>query len=212
MLVQLRLQTELSSEDYINQKEWLNARLDACPLHPGESCGFRKVGYYDRVKPVGLRVGYWHCPRGHRAFSLLPDFAAARVSSGLVEIEESVRQFEDLCGPDTTFERAAAAVRPDVERASAVRWVRRRRRWVRAALAIAIGLLPLVLAGCEPSLCSVRAALNADYALVRLRQCIGSHLAQMPSPVGFGPLSKSRPIRRRSTPHKAGPDLSPSTQ
>ena len=94
VLVQLRHETELSSEDYVRQKAWLKASLKTCPLHPKGGCGFRKAGFYDRVEPTGLRVAFWHCPRGQRVFSLLPDFAAAHVSSTLVAIEQVVERFE----------------------------------------------------------------------------------------------------------------------
>jgi len=205
MLVQLRLRTELSSEDYVRQKTWLKARFEKCPLHPEGGCGFRKVGYYNRVKPAGLRVPYWHCPLGHRVFSLLPDFAASRVSSSLASIEQVVEHF-DRCRRDEYMdsESAAASVGPAVERASAVRWVNRRRRWVQAALAIAVGLLP-ALAGCEPSLAGVRAAIGGPIVLVRLREIAAAHLAQMPAPLGFNPLPRAREVRLARPPYGLGP-------
>jgi hypothetical protein len=205
VLVQLRLQTELSSEDYVRQKLWLKARFKKCPLHPKGGCGFRKVGYYDRVEPAGLRVPYWHCPLGHQVFSLLPDFAAAHVSSSLVAIEQVVERF-DQCRRDQCMdsESAAACVGPAIDRASAVRWVNRRRRWVQAALAIAVGLLP-VLAGCEPSLAGVRAAIGRPIVLVRLREIAAAHLAQMPAPLGFNHLPRAREIRLTRPPYGLGP-------
>jgi hypothetical protein len=212
MLVQLRHETELSSEDYIRLKAWLNASLETCPLHPEGGCGFRKVGYYDRVKPAGLRVAFWHCPLGHQVFSLLPDFAASHVSSSLVAIEEVVEGFEHCrLEEDTNNEGAAVCVGPAVERASAVRWVNRRRRWVQAALAIAVGLLP-VLAGCEPSLAGVRAVLGGPVVLVRLREVASAHLAQMPAPLGFGPLPRARDVRLARAPYGLGPAPPASSQ
>lgn len=211
--VQLRLETKLPSEDYISQKAWLIANLEACPLHQQGGCSLRKVGYYKRVEPAGLRVPYWHCPEGHRVFSMLPDFAAARVSSSLAEIEQVVERFEGCRrDEDTNNESAAAHVRPDIERASAVRWVERRRRWVRAALAIAIGLMPEVFAGCDSSLASVRAVLDGGWVLVRLREIVAAHLTQMPAPVGFAHLPRARQKRRKSPPYKSGHDPPPSTQ
>jgi hypothetical protein len=205
MLVQLRHETELSSEDYVRQKAWQKSSLRTCPLHPRGGCGFRKVGYYDRVEPAGLRVAYWHCPLGHRVFSLLPDFAASRVSSSLVAIEQVVERFEQCrLDGDMNNEGAAAYVGPAVERASAVRWVNRRRRWVQAALAIAVGLLP-ALAGCEPSLAGVRAVLGGPVVLVRLRDVAAAHLVQMPAPLGFGPLPRAREVHLARAPHGLGP-------
>lgn len=208
VLVQLRLPTELSSEDYITRKAWLHASLVQCPLHPQGGCGFRKVGYYDRAEPAGLRVAYWHCPLAHRTFSLLPDFAASRVSSSLSDVEQVVVRFERCVGEyGTNNEGAAASERPEVEREAAVRFVNRRRRWVQAALAIAIGLLPQVLAGCEPTLASVGAALGApECVLVQLREIAAAHLSQMPAPLGFAPLPRARDVRLKRAPHNAGPD------
>jgi hypothetical protein len=212
VLVQLRHETELSSEDYVRQKAWLKASLKTCPLHPEGGCGFRKVGYYDRVEPAGLRVAFWHCPLGHRVFSLLPDFVAAHVSSSLVAIEQVVERFEQCrLEEDMNNEDAAACVGPAVERASAVRWVNRRRRWVQAALATAVGLLP-VLAGCEPSLAGVRAVLGGPVVLVRLREIVTGHLAQMPAPLGFGPLPQARDVRLARPPYGLGPAPPPSFQ
>lgn len=205
MLVQLRLRTELSSEDYVRQKAWLKSSFKKCPLHPEGGCGLRKVGYYNRVEPAGLRVAYWHCPLGHRVFSLLPDFAAAHVSSSLAVIEQVVERF-DQCRRDEYMdsESAAACVGPATERASAVRWVNRRRRWVQATLAIAVGLLP-VLAGCEPSLEGVRAVLGGSIVLVRLREAAAAHLAQMPAPLGFKHLPRARDVRLARPPYGLGP-------
>lgn len=205
VLVQLRFATELSSEDYIWQKAWLKASFKTCPLHPGGDCGFRKVGYYDRAEPAGLRVAYWHCPTGHCVFSLLPDFAAARVSSSLCEIEQVVERFERVHTEErVSNESAAARIHPRVEQAGAVRWVNRRRRWVQAALAIAVGLLP-ELAGCEPSLAGVRAVLGGPCVLVRLREAAATHLAHLPAPLGFGPLPRARDVVLGAPPQNPGP-------
>jgi hypothetical protein len=180
-------------------------------LHPKGGCGFRKVGYYNRVEPAGLRVAFWHCPLGHQVFSLLPDFAASRVPSTLVAIEQVVERFErHREGEGANNERAAAYALPDLEWAAAVRAVNRRRRWVQAALAIAVGLLP-ALAGCEPSLASVRAALGGPVVLVRLRDVAAAHLGQLPAPLGFGPLPRARDVRLARPPYGLGPAPPPSS-
>jgi len=212
VLVQLRHQTELPSEDYIRQKAWLNASLKKCPLHPKGGCGFRKVGYYDRVEPAGLRVAFWHCPLGHQVFSLLPDFAASHVSSSVVAIEQVVEHFEQhRRGEGANNERAAAAALPELEWAAALRKVNRRRRWVQAALAIAVGLLPQ-LAGCEPSLAGVRAVLGGPVVLVCLRAAAGEHLAKIPAPLGFGRLPRAREVRLWRPPYRLGPAPPPSSR
>jgi hypothetical protein len=205
VLVQLRHETELSSEDYIRQKAWQRASIKTCPLHPEGGCGFRKVGYYNRVEPAGLRVAFWHCPLGHQVFSLLPDFAASRVSSSLLAIEQVIGRFEQhRRGEGANNERAAACALPELDWAAALRAVNRRRRWVQAALAIAVGLLPQ-LAGCEPSLAGVRAVLGGPVVLVRLREATAEHLAQMPAPLGFGPLPRARDVRLARPPYGLGP-------
>jgi hypothetical protein len=208
LVVQLRYETKLASEDYIRQEAWESASLESCPLHPKGRCGLRKLGYYDRAEPAGLRVARWYCPQGHRTFSLLPDFAAARVSSTLAEIEQVVERFEQRRrAEDTNNEGAAAIVRPDIDRASAVRYVNCRRRWAQAAFAIVIGLLPEIFAGCEPSLASLRSALGVGvpFVLVHLREIAAAHLHQLPAPLGFGPLPKAREINLRAHPHNSGP-------
>jgi hypothetical protein len=178
-------------------------------VHPEGGCGFRKLGYYSRKTPADLRVPRWYCPPSQRTFSLLPDFAAVRVSATLAEIEQVVERFELVRREEfLNNEAAAACVGPTAERSAAIRWVNRRRRWVQGTLAIAIGLLP-VLAGCEPSLVSVRAVLGGPVVLVRLRGLLAAHLAQVPAPLGFKPLPKAREIELRRPPHCPGPDPPP---
>jgi hypothetical protein len=105
-----------------------------------------------------------------------------------------------------TREAASEVLRPNVELPGAVRWVRRRVRLVHAGLAAVIGLLPGLLAGCKPTVTSIRSALGTETALVRLRELAAGHLGALPPPLGFGP----RPARRRSRPttipHDPGPD------
>ena len=76
--MQLALHTQSSVEAYITGCQWRDARLLACPLHPDGGCSIARHGSYARVTPQGLRVDRWYCPQGHRTFSLLPDFLAAR--------------------------------------------------------------------------------------------------------------------------------------
>jgi len=105
-----------------------------------------------------------------------------------------------------TQEAASEALRPDIELPGALRWLRRRTRLVQAGLAAAIGLLPGLLAGCKPTVTSVRSVLGAEVALVRVRLELAPHLVTLPPPLGFGP----RPLRRWPSPtalqQEAGPD------
>jgi hypothetical protein len=208
--VQLRHQTELTSEEYVRQNAWESASLGSCGLSPERAATYRRHGSYGRCEPAGLRVARFYSRVEHATISLLPDFAAARVSSTLVDIEQSVIDAQRERDKGANREQAARAVAPaGIEPQSAVRRERRRRRWVKAALAVLIGLLPEVLAGCEPSLASVRSALgctSVDSVLVRAREIAATYLTQMPAPVGFGPLAKTAPRRNHRRQHNRGAD------
>lgn len=89
--MQIPLRTRSSAEQYIVRREWVTARLEQCPLHPLGGCGFARHGTYRRVTPFGTRIARWYCPRGHKtAFSLLPDFLAARLPGLLDSIDAAV--------------------------------------------------------------------------------------------------------------------------
>ena len=64
-----------------------------------------------------------YCPRGHRTFSLLPDFVAARLPGLLAEVEGVIF----LTAGSPGIEVAAASMRGlRVSLPTAVRWLRRR--------------------------------------------------------------------------------------
>jgi hypothetical protein len=76
-------------------------------------------------------VARWYCPQGHRTFSLLPDFLAARLPGLLSTIEGIVTKALFT----KSMEAAANELRePDVTLPAALRWLRRRVRPVCAAL------------------------------------------------------------------------------
>lgn len=205
--MQLRVQSELTSEEYVTRNGWRDANLLSCPRHRRGSCGFRSCGSYARKQPAGLRIRRWYCPTAHETFSLLPDFAASRVSSSLADIEQVavvVQRAREKKGD--SLELAARELRRDITPESAVRWVRRRLRWVDAALAVLIGLAPQLLAGCEPTLSSVRATLGCECVLVRAREIGAAQLAHLAAPVGFAPLAKRRRRRGGRRAHETGPD------
>ncbi len=200
--MQVRLTTGLTSEEYVSQKGWLAARLERCPFHPEGGCGLARHGTYARVSPAGCLIARFRCPPALTTISLLPDFLCSRLTGALAEVEAVVAAADAA----PTQEAASEALRPDIELPGALRWLRRRTRLVHAGLAAAIGLLPGLLAGCKPTVTSVRLALGAEVALVCLRERVAPHLVALPPPLGFGP----RPLRRRPSPaalqQEAGPD------
>ncbi|WP_242396296.1 hypothetical protein [Anaeromyxobacter oryzisoli] len=165
--------------------------MERCPFHPEGGCGLARHGTYARVSPPGCLIARWWCPTARTSISLLPDFMCSRLTGTLAEVEAVVAAADAA----PTREVASEVLRPDVELPGALRWLRRRTRLVHAGLAAAIGLLPGLLARCEPTITSVRSALGAEVALVRLRAELVPHLAALPPPLGFGP----RPAQRRSS-------------
>lgn len=75
--MQLRYQTGLTSEQYVSDEAWREARLDRCPNHPGGGCSFARHGVYERRTPAGTLIARWYCRESHETFSLLPGGAAA---------------------------------------------------------------------------------------------------------------------------------------
>ena len=200
--MQVRLETGLTSEEYVSQKAWRSARLERCPFHPEGGCGFASHGKYKRVSPPGCLIARWYCALAHTTISLLPDCLCSRLTGTLAEVEAVVAAADAA----PTQEAASEALRPDIELPGALRWVRRRIRLVHAGLAAVIGHLPGLLARCEPTVPSVRSALGAEVAVVCLRYRAAQHLRHLPPPRGFGP----RPAGRRPSPtalqQATGPD------
>lgn len=203
--VQLRSATGLTSEEYVKQKAWLSATLERCPVHPRGGCGLARHTPYERKSPPGVWIPRWYCRRGHLTVSLLPDFAASRLSSSLEEVEQVA--LEVATAP--SLEAAASKLRPDVELPGAVRWTRRRVSAVRATLVTVVGLMPVVLAGVELTIPSFRAALGVDAVLPALRGRAGEQLVFLPPPVGFGPRSRPRTRVPAALQQEAGPDPPP---
>lgn len=125
------------------------------------------------------------CPRLGRTISLLPAFLAARLSSTLDELQAVVEAVEQA----PSVAAAAEQLRPaDDERAvtniSAVRWVRRRLRPIRAVMLALVTLLP-ELSGCAPTLAGIGAQLDVERVLVALRQLGRAHLGALGPPLGL---------------------------
>lgn len=189
--MQVRFDAGLTSEEYVRRDGWLSATLLFCPFHPEGGCGLARHGTYPRVDPPGCLIARWYCRTAHTTISLLPDFLCSRLTGTLAEVEAVVAAVEVA----PTREQASEVLRSDIELPGALRWLRRRVRLVHAGLAAAIGLLPTLLAGRKPTVMSVRSALGAEVALVRLRLELAPHLGALPPPLGLGP----RPVRRRSS-------------
>lgn len=199
--MQLRHHTKHTSEEYVTQKAWREASLDRCPVHPGGGCGLSRHGTYGRVEPPGVRIARYYCPLAQQTFSLLPDCLSSWLRGSLDEVEQVVLKVE----VSSSVEKAADALRPDLELPGAVRWVRRRLSGVRAALLALITLFPGDL-GAAAKLHEVRECLGSERALVELRGIGTLHLLALPRPLGFCPVRARVRRRGRSRQHETGPD------
>jgi hypothetical protein len=147
-------------------------------------------------------VPRWYCRKGQATISLLPDFAASRLSSSLDEVEQVAAAVEDA----PSLEAAASKLRPDIELPGAVRWTRRRVQAVRLTLVTLVGLLPVLFAGVELTVKSIRPALGVERMLPSLRGTAEEFLPSLPPPVGFGPRWAPRDRGPKQNQHKAGAD------
>ena len=141
--VQVRIQIDLTLEEYVAHKEWARARLLRCPLHPEGGCGLSAHGSYLRKYPIPHRIARAYCRKGQTTFGLIPDFAASHVPGTLHEIEAAVVVYE----AEGSIYKAADLVRPPVILSddrdpitleATAQWLRRRIAWVRATLIKAI--------------------------------------------------------------------------
>jgi hypothetical protein len=164
--VQLRFNSDLTGEQYVNQQAWRTASLPRCPLHPNGGCGFARHGTYERLSPPGAFIARWYCPSGHRTFSLLPDCLAARLPGTLAEVEAVVSAVEKA----ESLEAACADSRLEVELPGVLRWVRRRVQAVHAALILLKGLVPALFVDCKPRLGAFAERLGVEGVLQALRQ------------------------------------------
>jgi transposase-like protein len=190
-----------SVETYIRNCEWRDARLTNCPLHPSGGCSFARHGSYARAAPRGLRIARWYCPEGRRTFSLLPDFLAARLPDLLAAIEHSIT----VASSAKSMEAAADALRgPDVSLPGAVRWLRRRIRAVRTALAHVTLKTVISALATEPAL---EIDLNEGRVLLGLRRSLSPQiLNSIPAPLGFRPAGGVGWPRGGNGQHGMGPD------
>jgi hypothetical protein len=197
--VQLRDPSPLTSDAYLAQRAWRNARLDRCPRHPAGGCGFARHGTYPRQRPAGMRITRYYCPTAQETFSLLPDCLASRFPGTLGDLERVVAHVEQA----RSIEAAADVLRPDIVLPSAVRWVRRRLTLLRATLLALVTLLP-DLCGSEARLAAVRRALATDQALLTLRGRVPLILPALSRPLGFAPPRRPPAGPPRASPTRAG--------
>ncbi|MBB5421757.1 transposase-like protein [Paraburkholderia atlantica] len=176
--MQIPLRTRSSVEHYIARREWVTASLEHCPLHPSGGCGFARHGTYRRATPFGTRIARWYCPLGHKTFSLLPDFLAARLPGLLDSIDSAVACASSM----RSIEAAADALRSDdVSLPAAARWLRRRLRAVQAILRALNSLSGTV---------GARQSERSDVcgSLFELRRTLSHHsLSKLPAPLRFLP-------------------------
>ncbi len=140
-----------------------------------------------------MRVARWYCRESRTTFSLLPDCLAARLPGTLADLENVVAAAERA----TSLAAAADTVRRDpIELPGAMRWLQRRIRLVRRALAQARSVLPEHLAGCPATVLAFRSRLGTDAALVWLREMATPQLAALPTPLGYArhPVAPGHPV------------------
>lgn len=199
--MQIPLRTLSSVDAYVRNREWRDARLSGCPLHPPGDCSFARHGSYARVTPRGVRIARWYCPEGHRTFSLLPDFLAVGLSGLLAAIDDSIT----VAASARSMEAAADALRGcDVTLPSAVRWLRRRIRAVRAVLA---HVPPEMMVGVPARESAPEIDPDRGRVLLGLRRSLSPQiLNSVPAPLGFRPASGMGWPRNGDDQHELGPD------
>lgn len=183
--MQIRYPIDLTVEEYIEQKAWELAELDHCPFHPDGGCGFARHGTYSRKFPTHCLVVRYYCSDAHQSISLLPDFFASRLPGTLDEVEHAVNIVES----SSSQEEAAFTLRPEIELPSALRWLRRRLKYVDEVLTILKGLL---VTECSAELHSFRKVYKTKNVLTGLRHIARDYLQSLPPIVGFGPRSNDR--------------------
>lgn len=148
-------------------------------------------------------VARWYCPEAHQSFSLLPDHLAARFPGTLAEVETVVATVEQA----PTLAVAVEILRPDdVTLPSALRWIGRRVRAVRAVLTVVASLIPELCLGCEPTIESFRLRLACEPVLVPLRGIASAHLQGLPRTLGFRPPCVGPGGRKSRCQQRMGPD------
>ena len=148
-----------------------------------------------------MRVSRWYCAKAQVTFSLLPDCVSARLGGTLDEAERVVALSETL-----GVEKAATELRVDVsELPGALRWLRRRRLGVHAALLALVTAMPGRL-GPHSGVEALRIVLDTKRVLMALREIGADHLQTLPAPLGFGRRPHERSQRGNGLQHETGTD------
>lgn len=200
--MQLRFATDLSAEQYVRQKAWRDAGIDACPLHPSGGCRFARHGTYARKVPEGTKIARWYCPEGHQTISLLPDCLCSRLSGTLSDVEALI----DCVEKAPSQEAAADNLRPEIELPGVLRWLRRRVFLVRSMLMLLIELLPELPNNIDLRIDCFRSHLGVENVLPHLRMQAASFLHLLPPPVGFGPRRQALKKVKRHFQQQTGTD------
>lgn len=146
-----------------------------------------------------MRVARWYCPKAQMTFSLLPDCMCAGMGGSLEEAEQAVSRSDSI-----GVERAAMGLRVDeVHLPGVLRWLRRRRQGVHAALLALITALPGQL-GSVARIEAVRAVLDVPSVLVALREIGSAHLQAIPAPLGFDRRAAPWAKRGNGVQHETG--------
>ena len=182
MLVQVRLATSTTSEDYVSGKLWCSATLSGCPWHPNGGCGFARHGTYGRVKPANTQIARWYCPQARRTVSALPDCLASHRSGTLDQCEALVCAAESA----PSMQAACRQLRTDIELPGALRYVTRLVRDIHLSLKAIKGLFPGRFIG-APTLHDFALQMPTPHVLMQLREIAGRYLPQLPTPLGFNP-------------------------
>jgi hypothetical protein len=152
-----------------------------------------------------MRVARWYCPEAQMTFSLLPDCLSSRLGGSLDEAEGAV-----VAAESSGVEAAAQVLRvEEIELPGALRWLRRRRRGVRAAVLALVTAMPGRL-GTVAEVRAIRSVLGTERALVALREIGADHLHALPAPLGLRPSCAGRAEREPPLQHETGTDPPPS--
>lgn len=201
------MQSTLTFEQYVIERGWEKASLEACPLCPPGTCHFHRLGTYMRKIPALALVARFYCPEQHTTFGLLPDFYASRAPGTLDDIEHAAATAEAVAGVERAAEELRPADAPDaITLGAAVSWLRRRLAWVRALLVTVAGLFPDLFVGVGSSIGAWRERLGTSRVLVALRGICAPHLYALPPPLGLNPRAPTVALLGQRRQQSLGPD------